>query len=71
MNIESEIEEIPTFHHIGPLTLNTSNLKLQLSSESRQWKIQYSNKVRGDSGRYKVLKFLRNIIQTSEHISME
>ena len=45
MDIESEIEAIPTFHNIGPLTLNTTNLKLQLGSESRQWKIQYSNKV--------------------------
>ena len=46
MDIESEIEAIPTFHNVGPLTLNTTNLKLQLGSESRQWKIQYSNKVR-------------------------
>lgn len=45
MDIESEIEAIPTFHNIGPLTLNTTNIKLQLVSESRQWKIQYSNKV--------------------------
>lgn len=45
MDIESEIDAIPTFHNIGPLSLNTANLKLQLSSESRQWKIQYSNKV--------------------------
>lgn len=45
MDIESEIEAIPTFHNVGPLTLNTTNLKLQLGSESRQWKIQYSNKV--------------------------
>lgn len=45
MDIESEIESIPTFHNVGPLTLNTTNLKLQLGSESRQWKIQYSNKV--------------------------
>lgn len=45
MDIESEIDAIPTIHNIGPLSLNTSNLKLQLGSESRQWKIQYSNKV--------------------------
>lgn len=46
MDIESEVEAIETFHNVGPLTLNTTNLKLQLGSESRQWKIQYSNKVR-------------------------
>lgn len=45
MDIESEIDAIPTIHNIGPLSLNTSNLKLQLGTESRQWKIQYSNKV--------------------------
>lgn len=45
MDIESEIEAIPTFHNVGPLTLNTTNLKFQLGGESRQWKIQYSNKV--------------------------
>lgn len=45
LDIESEIEAVPTFHNVGALTLNTTNLKLQLGSESRQWKIQYSNKV--------------------------
>lgn len=45
MDVEGEIEAIPAIHNIGSLCLNTSNLKLQLSSESRQWKIQYSNKV--------------------------
>lgn len=53
LDIESEIEAVPTFHNVGALTLNTTNLKLQLGSESRQWKIQYSNKVWRRAGRSK------------------
>ncbi|GMH97336.1 hypothetical protein TrST_g8180 [Triparma strigata] len=45
MAVEQEIEMIPPMHNIGALSLNTANLKLQLRNESRQWKVQYSNKV--------------------------
>ncbi|CAM9238946.1 unnamed protein product, partial [Discosporangium mesarthrocarpum] len=45
LQVETEIEAIPSMHNISALSLNTTNLKLQLSSECRQWKVQYSNKV--------------------------
>jgi len=43
--IETEIRQIPGVHNIGALSLNTSNLKLQLQSEASQWKVQYSERV--------------------------
>jgi dynein heavy chain, axonemal len=45
MAIEEEISNIASHHCIGAVMLNTVNLKLQLSNESRQWKVLYSNKV--------------------------
>jgi dynein heavy chain len=45
MDIETEISEINQNHNIGALMLNTINLKQQLTSECRLWKILYSNKV--------------------------
>lgn len=64
MDIESEIGAIPTIHKIGPLSLNTSNLKLQLGSESRQWKIQYSNKV--FAGKLRVVPTLKRRHKASQ-----
>jgi dynein heavy chain len=43
--LEHEIEAIDSTYCIGALKLNTKNLKLQLSTETRQWKVLYSNKV--------------------------
>ena len=45
LNVEKEIISIPPIHVIGALSLNTANIKLQLRNESRQWKVQYSDKV--------------------------
>jgi dynein heavy chain, axonemal len=45
MAIEDEIEQIPQYHCIGALMLNTANLKLQLRNECRHWKVLYSSKV--------------------------
>ena len=45
LNFELEIASIPPIHVIGALSLNTANIKLQLRNESRQWKVQYSDKV--------------------------
>ena len=44
-NLEQEIDAIVPTYCIGALKLNTINLKLQLSTETRQWKVLYSNKV--------------------------
>ncbi|CAM9666191.1 unnamed protein product, partial [Choristocarpus tenellus] len=44
-HVEREIEMIPPFKNIGALSLNAANLKLQLGSECRQWKVQYADKV--------------------------
>lgn len=43
--VEHEVKSVTTVHSIGALSLNTTNLKLQLTSESRQWKIMYSKKI--------------------------
>ena len=61
MAIEVEIEAIPAIHVIGALALNTANLKLQLSKESRQWKVQYSNKVHHQArdSMYALLEYIR------------
>jgi dynein heavy chain len=45
MSLEAEIDGITATHSIGALMLNMTNLKLQLSNESRSWKMIYSNKV--------------------------
>ena len=45
LNLEQEIQAIDSTYCIGALTLNTNNLKLQLSNETKQWKVLYSNKV--------------------------
>ena len=45
VHIEHEIRDIGTLFNIGALSLNTNNLKSQLTSEASQWKVQYSDKV--------------------------
>lgn len=45
VEVEHEIEVIAPVNNIGALSLNTSNLKLQLRNECRQWKVQYSDRV--------------------------
>lgn len=45
MTLEKEISSISTIRIIGALKLNTSNIKKQLTTESREWKVLYSNKV--------------------------
>ncbi|KAJ1446978.1 dynein heavy chain and region D6 of dynein motor-domain-containing protein [Pelagophyceae sp. CCMP2097] len=45
MDVEQELLRVAPVHTIGALALNTSNLKLQLRNESRQWKVQYSTRV--------------------------
>ncbi|CAM9240450.1 unnamed protein product, partial [Hapterophycus canaliculatus] len=70
MDIEREIEAIETFHNVGPLTLNTTNLKLQLGSESRQWKIQYSNKVH-DQARDSMAALMDYIRVTTTRLNVE
>jgi len=43
--LEQEIASIDSTYCIGALMMNTVNLKLQLSTETKQWKVLYSNKV--------------------------
>ena len=43
--LEEEIADIKDTFTIGALTLHTGNLKLQLTNETRLWKVLYSNKV--------------------------
>ena len=45
MAIEEEIESIDSNHCIGALMLVTTNLKIQLRNECKQWKLLYSSKV--------------------------
>lgn len=45
MQVEAEINRIAPVHCIAALSLNTRNLKLQLTNECRQWKVQYSDRV--------------------------
>jgi dynein heavy chain len=45
MALEKEIASIATIRKIGALKLNTTNIKRQLTTESREWKVLYSNKV--------------------------
>ena len=61
MAVEQEIELIPPMHNLGALSLNTANLKLQLRNESRQWKVQYSNKVHEQArdSMYELFEYIR------------
>lgn len=43
--LEKEIASIASTRVIGALKLNTTNIKHQLTTESRVWKVLYSNKV--------------------------
>jgi dynein heavy chain len=45
MAYEADISKVDSAFSIGALMLNTVNLKLQLTNESRAWKVLYSNKV--------------------------
>ena len=72
MAVEKEIEAIPPMHNIGALSLNTANLKLQLRNESRQWKVQYSNKVHQQArdSMYAIFEYVR--VTTSKlHIKID
>ena len=70
MEVEKEIEFIPPMHNIGALTLNTANLKLQLRNESRQWKVQYSNKVH-EQARDSMYELFEYIRVTNAKLSIE
>jgi len=70
MEVEKEIELIPPMHNIGALSLNTANLKLQLRNESRQWKVQYSNKVH-ESARDSMYELFEYIRVTNAKLSIE
>ena len=41
VNVEAEIAGIASEHVIGALALNTTNLKLQFSQSSEEWKVTY------------------------------
>lgn len=43
IKVDLAIDEIPTVHNIGALSLNTMNLKTQLKSECQHWKVTYSD----------------------------
>ena len=45
MDLENEIISISSTRTIGSLKLNTSNIKHQLSKETRIWKVLFSNKI--------------------------
>jgi dynein heavy chain len=45
MTLEKEISSIASTRVIGALKLNTANIKHQLTTETRVWKVLYSNKV--------------------------
>ena len=59
--VEVDIEHIAPVYSIGALMLNTSNLKLQLRNESRQWKVLYSNKVhlQAKESMYNLFEYMR------------
>ena len=42
--VEDALAAVDDVHAIGALAVNTANLKLQLRTESRQWKMQYAAK---------------------------
>ena len=43
-DVEEEINAIPTIYPIGPLMLNTTDIKERLVAEAQQWKKNYSHK---------------------------
>ena len=45
MDLENEVLAINPVKIIGAVKLNTTNIKLQLSNETRIWKVLYSNKI--------------------------
>ena len=59
---------IPPMHIIGALSLNTANIKLQLRNESRQWKVQYSDKVH-QQARTKLYSLMEYIRKTTNAMS--
>ena len=42
VDMEAEIHQIPTVHHIGCMSLETTPVKTSLKSEAEAWKSQYS-----------------------------
>jgi dynein heavy chain len=59
--LEKEISSIASIRVIGALKLNTSNIKHQLTTETRVWKVLYSNKVQklAKDAMSKLYEFLR------------
>ena len=45
LEVEQEISNIESFHCIGALMLNTTNIKMQLRTECNLWKVLFSNKL--------------------------
>ena len=43
VKVDGAIEDIPSIHNIGALSLNTTNLKMQLKTECQHWKVTYSD----------------------------
>jgi dynein heavy chain len=68
LNVEQEIASISPIHVIGALSLNTANIKLQLRNESRQWKVQYSDKVH-QQARTKLYSLMEYIRKTTNAMS--
>ena len=66
--MEQEIASISPIHVIGALSLNTANIKLQLRNESRQWKVQYSDKVH-QQARTKLYSLMEYIRKTTNAMS--
>ena len=70
LELEEEIQAIPGMQNIGAVSLNTSNIKLQLTSECRAWKVQYSNKLHQQAreNMYALLDYMR---VTNNKLSIE
>ena len=68
--VEFEINKIRAFENIGPLSLNTRNLKLQLMHEASHWRVQYSEALHGKASRSLggMLEYLR---ATTKRLSRE
>ena len=66
--LENEIKLIPSVYNIGALSLNTSNIKLQLRSEASQWKVQYSDNLHHQA-RSSLNSLLEYIKSTQERIN--
>eukprot|EP01029_Cantina_marsupialis_P009141 TRINITY_DN2137_c0_g3_i1.p1 TRINITY_DN2137_c0_g3~~TRINITY_DN2137_c0_g3_i1.p1 ORF type:complete len:3476 (-),score=1129.85 TRINITY_DN2137_c0_g3_i1:3796-14223(-) len=45
VKIEREIASLPLLRNVAALSLNSKNIKLQLTGECRQWKVQYSQRI--------------------------